>query len=95
MSSAQVLALLPRELEDDTSTSTHSDFMKYGATALVRDDEGRISLETVSPDAAFVDQIMTTGCFRRGKPIFDPVSRQIMGYEMEMIAMPGLSPRYA
>jgi hypothetical protein len=34
----------------------------------------------------FDEQIMTTGCFRRGKPIIDPVTREVMGYEMEMMS---------
>jgi len=28
---------------------------------------------------------MSTGCFRRGKPIVDPLTHEHLGYEMEMI----------
>ena len=44
-----------------------------------------MSLQNVNPDSAFGRQAMRTGCFRRGKPIIDPVSRQMIGYEMEMV----------
>jgi hypothetical protein len=34
----------------------------------------------------FAEQVVTTGCFRRGKPIIDPTTREVMGYEMEMLS---------
>lgn len=55
------------------------------ATALVRGADGQISLETVAQDGAVAWDAMQTGCFRNGKPIVDPVSREVMGYEMEML----------
>jgi len=95
MSAPQVIAILPNDDESNFNVR-HDDFINNGATALVRDEHGRITLETITPSSSFLDQVMTTGCFRRGKPIFDPVSRQVMGYEMEMVATPGaLKPRYA
>jgi hypothetical protein len=45
-------------------------------------------LEAVSAENSWSDQMLTTGCFKRGKPIVDPVSREVMGYEMEMVAHP-------
>lgn len=97
MSLGHVIALMPRMLDDESSATTHyDDFLRQGATALVRDAEGQISLQDVRPDKAFLEKATATGCFRRGKPIIDPVSREIMGYEMEIIAMPGaLRPRRA
>ncbi len=58
------------------------------ATALVRGVDGQMSLEAVEEGSNFARDMMTTGCFRKGKPIVDPVSREIMGYEMEMIPGP-------
>jgi hypothetical protein len=95
MNAQQVIAILPND-DDSSFNVRHDDFLRHGATALVRDENGRISLETITASSSFLDQVLTTGCFRRGKPIVDPVSRQVMGYEMEMIATPGaLKPRYA
>jgi len=59
------------------------------ATLLLRQPDGQMSLETVNPDSTLAGRYaLSTGCFRRGKPIFDPVTRQVLGYEMEMIETP-------
>jgi hypothetical protein len=87
MSSSQVLALLPNELDYESHASTMTEFLRCGATALVRDDSGKITLESVSADVAYLSQVMRTGCFKRGKAIIEPSTRQVIGYEMEMIAM--------
>lgn len=58
------------------------------AQMLLREADGRMRLQDVSPDSVMGRHAMSTGCFRRGKPIVDPVSREIMGYEMEMISHP-------
>jgi hypothetical protein len=97
MSFQQVIAILPNDPEGESSFNVrHDDFLQQGATALVRDEQGRVTLETITANSSFLDQVLNTGCFRRGKPIVDPVSRQVMGHEMEMVATPGaLKPRYA
>ena len=87
MTASHVLALLPTEMERDTTASTLLEFLSGGATALVRDGSGRMTLESVSADVAFLSKVMRTGCFRRGKAIIEPTTRQVIGYEMEMIAM--------
>jgi hypothetical protein len=89
MQTAQVIALLLPDTAVEMWTGPHS-FSK-GATALMRDAEGRMTLEAVTSDAAFMEQVMTTGCFKRGKAIVDPISRQIVGYEMEAVAHPSFS----
>ncbi len=86
MQTAQMIALLLPETTAEVWTGPHS--FAHGATALMRDAQGKMTLETVTAENAFMDQIMTTGCFRRGTAIVDPVSRQVMGYEMEIIAHP-------
>jgi hypothetical protein len=53
------------------------------AQMLLRSADGLMSLQTLNPDTALGQHALRTGCFRQGKPIFDPVSRQTLGYEME------------
>jgi hypothetical protein len=53
------------------------------ATILVRSADGRMSLQPVDPDATLGQEALATGAFRKGNPIVDPVSRRILGYEME------------
>jgi hypothetical protein len=58
-----------------------------GAKRLVRSADGRVSLESIESEEEFERTARTTGCFRRGKAIRDPVSREIIGYEMEQISV--------
>jgi hypothetical protein len=58
------------------------------ARALVRKADGQMALEVVAADSTISRDAMKTGCFRRGSPIIDPVSREIMGYEMEIVESP-------
>jgi hypothetical protein len=53
------------------------------ATLLVRTADGRMVMQPVDPDATLGQEALTTGAFRKGGPIVDPVSRRILGYEME------------
>lgn len=55
---------------------------------LVRERDGQISLQTASLDSTFGRYAIQTGCFRRGNPIVDPVTRETLGYEMEQVASP-------
>jgi len=93
MRTAQVIALLlPDSIYEANAQAPRSG---RNATALVRDAEGRMTLEEVTTDNAFMEKMVDTGCFRRGKPIVDPVSRQIMGYEMEMLGPPARAALFA
>ena len=58
-----------------------------GAQRLVRSEDGTVQLEAIADAAEFDATARTTGCFRRGKPIHDPSSREIIGYEMEEVPM--------
>jgi hypothetical protein len=58
-----------------------------GAKRLVRNADGRVSLEAIESEEEFERTARTTGCFRRGKAIRDPVSREVIGYEMEQISV--------
>ena len=78
---AEVIAMLMPEGEGGSRASRM-------ATLLVRNPDGRMSLETVRSDRALDQYAMNTGCFRRGTPIIDPVTRQVFGYEMEVVEDP-------
>lgn len=56
-----------------------------GAQRLVRDADGTIVLEDVESREDFDATARITGCFRRGTPIVDPESREVIGYEMEEV----------
>lgn len=58
------------------------------ATLLLRAPDGQMSLQTVSADSTLGQYAMRTDCFRQGAPIIDPVTRQVLGYEMEMMPSP-------
>jgi hypothetical protein len=58
-----------------------------GAKRLVRSADGRVSLEAIESEEEFQRTARTTGCFRRGKAIRDPVSREIIGYELEQTSV--------
>jgi hypothetical protein len=73
---AEVIAVFLPEGETRSDSS---------ATMLLRSADGQMSLESVNPDSDVGRRAMRTGCFRRGKPIIDPISRQMIGYEMEMV----------
>ena len=46
-----------------------------------------MQLEAIADAEEFDATARTTGCFRRGKPIHDPETREIIGYEMEEVPM--------
>jgi len=58
-----------------------------GAQRLVRTDDGSMRLEAIANAEEFDATARTTGCFRRGKPIHDPSTREIIGYEMEEVPL--------
>lgn len=62
--------------------------MQRMATILLRAADGQMSVRTVSPDSTLGQFALNTGCFRNGKAIIDPVTREHLGYEMEMIESP-------
>jgi hypothetical protein len=58
-----------------------------GAQTLVRGADGRVRLQAVESAEQFDALARTTGCFRRGKPIRDPGTREVIGYEMEEVPL--------
>ena len=55
-------------------------------TALVRDAEGTIEVRDLVPNRSLMRMARMTGRFNRGKPIVDPLTREIIGYEIEPLA---------
>lgn len=80
----ELIALLLPEGEAGSSGKTE----RERGTLLVRRPDGQMSLEPLQADTAFTRNALTTGCFRRGTPIIDPRTREVMGYEMEMVSSP-------
>jgi hypothetical protein len=80
---AEVIALLVDEPggESDDNASENT-----GAHRLIREPDGRVSLEPVESAAEFDRMVKDTGCFRRGRAIRDPKTLEAIGYEMEEIA---------
>lgn len=64
-----------------------------GAQRLVRRADGSVRLETVESQEEFERTARTTGCFRRGKPIRDPSTHELIGYEMEEVPVLRPGPR--
>ncbi|HEX7081129.1 MAG TPA: hypothetical protein VF329_08960 [Gammaproteobacteria bacterium] len=80
-SNDEVIALLLGEGSDRRASAD----LAAGAQRLVRSADGRVSLEAVPSEEEFVRDARGTGCFRRGKPIVDPETREVIGYEMEQV----------
>ena len=79
---SEVIALLMPEGEKE-----HLAHPEHFATLLVRRPDGRFQLERVDARLAMARRAANTGCFRQGKPIIDPTTREVMGYEMEEIPL--------
>ncbi|MDH3417878.1 MAG: hypothetical protein OEQ25_00235 [Gammaproteobacteria bacterium] len=58
-----------------------------GAQRLVRGADGCVRLEAIANAQEFDATARTTGCFRRGKPIHDPATHEVIGYEMEEVPL--------
>jgi hypothetical protein len=56
--------------------------------ALLRDATGLMELHNLRPDVALIKRARVTGRVNCGKPIVDPVTREVMGYEIEPIVLP-------
>ena len=71
----------------ETNERWHANQLGEGAQRLVRRSDGRVSLEPVESLEEFERTVRTTGCFRRGKPIRDPATQEVIGYEMEQVPL--------
>jgi hypothetical protein len=57
------------------------------ATVILRDSHGNVSMKQMAAADRMVQGAANTDRFRRGKPIIDPVSREVVGYELERVAL--------
>ena len=57
------------------------------ATVILRDSHGQVSMKQMAAAHRLVQGAADTDHFRRGQPIIDPVSREIIGYELERVAL--------
>jgi hypothetical protein len=57
-------------------------------TALLRDAEGLMELRNLRPDKALLRATRLAGRLNCGKPIIDPHTREVIGYEIEPMAVP-------
>lgn len=78
---SEVIAIL---LSDRSQTDRIGPLAE-GAQQLVRGSDGSVSLEAVESQEQFDRVARTTGCFRRGKAIRDPRTREVIGYELEQV----------
>jgi hypothetical protein len=78
----ETVALLLGEQSDDRWQPQE---LAEGAVRIVRDAEGTIKLEKISSEEEFEAASSSSGCFRRGTPIIDPETREVIGYEMEEV----------
>jgi len=51
--------------------------------ALMRNAEGLMELRRVTPDASLLSTARVAGRMNKGKPIVDPVTREVIGCEIE------------
>jgi hypothetical protein len=56
-------------------------------TALLRDAQGMMELRNLKPDGNMLRRARVAGRFNSGKPILDPQTREIIGYEIEPMAV--------
>jgi hypothetical protein len=56
-------------------------------TAFVRDPQGGLMLATVVPSRTLLETARVAGRWNSGTPILDPLSREIIGYELAPLAV--------
>lgn len=74
---SEVIAVLVPGYDEDCGAGT--------ATVIVRDSAGNVTVRDLEEREAMLGCTDSTERFRRGKPIIDPLSRQVVGYELEPI----------
>jgi hypothetical protein len=82
--SFEIIALV---LGDGHERRWHAGQLGRGAHRLVRRSDGRVVLEPVESEEEFERAARESGCFRRGKPIHDPHTHEVIGYEMEQVPL--------
>ena len=57
-------------------------------TAFLRDAQGLIELRRLEPNPALLRRARVAGRMNDGKPIVDPVTREVIGYEIDPLPDP-------
>jgi hypothetical protein len=78
MDDTEVIAVLVAGYDDDGSER---------ATVILRDSQGNVTMKQMSAEDGLLQRVASSDRFRRGKPIVDPGSRQVVGYELERVAL--------
>jgi hypothetical protein len=80
ISPEEVLALLfPEPASAGNPTSS--------VTAFVRDPQGGLMLASVVPSRTLLETARVAGRCKSGTPILDPLTREIIGYELAPLAV--------
>lgn len=60
---------------------------------LILEDSGRIMEQRTSPETALGPYAIQTGAFRRGQCVIDPVTDELLGFDIGLLSSPfaGLS----
>lgn len=59
-------------------------------TALMRDQQGTMEVRRLRPDKALLRAARLAGRMNSGKPIVDPNTREVIGYEIEPMVLPAV-----
>ena len=57
------------------------------ATAVVRDPQGGLMLQSVVPSRSLLERALVAARANDGTPILDPVTREVIGYELAPLAV--------
>lgn len=55
------------------------------ATVILRDRQGKVRMEQMDAQDGYALEVAPTRCFRRGKPVRDPATGQVIRYELEKV----------
>lgn len=78
MNDTEVIAVLVAGYDDDGTER---------ATVILRDAQGNVTMKQMNAHDGLAQRAANSDRFRRGKPIVDPVSREVVGYELERVAL--------
>lgn len=78
----EVIAIL---LDDGDEDWPEDGFDLESTTCLMRSPDGLISLSSADSQESLERSAEQSGVFRRGEPIIDPATGDVMGYELEEI----------
>jgi len=68
---------------DDTDSNDLDDIDFTATSCLLRDATGSIKIQRTPSVEALREATESSGIFRRGEPIVDPVTGDVIGYELE------------